>query len=103
MDKIEIEGGARLKGDVRISGAKNAALPVMAASILGPGENISLNIPLLTDITTIGKLLAHLGMGYHQEDDEAILLSENSTSIEAPYDFVKTMRSFDIFLIYPLK
>ena len=101
MDKIEIEGGSRLKGSVRISGAKNAALPVMAASILGPGENTILNIPLLRDITTMGKLLAHLGMGYHQENDEAILLSENITSIEAPYDFVKTMRA-SVLVLGPL-
>ena len=101
MDKIEIEGGARLNGSVRISGAKNAALPVMAASILGSGENTILNIPLLRDITTMGKLLAHLGMGYHQEDDEAILLSEKITSIEAPYDFVKTMRA-SVLVLGPL-
>jgi UDP-N-acetylglucosamine 1-carboxyvinyltransferase len=101
MDKIEIEGGARLKGNVRISGAKNAALPIMAASILGQGENTILNIPLLRDITTMGKLLAHLGMGYHQEDEEAILQSDNITSIEAPYDFVKTMRA-SVLVLGPL-
>ena len=101
MDRIEIEGGTGLKGNVRISGAKNAALPVMAASILGPGEHTILNIPLLRDITTMGKLLAHLGMGYHQEDDEAILQSENITSIEAPYDFVKTMRA-SVLVLGPL-
>jgi len=101
MDKIEIEGGARLNGNVKISGAKNAALPVMAASILGPGENTILNIPFLRDITTMGKLLAHLGMGYHQENGEAILQSKKITSIEAPYDFVKTMRA-SVLVLGPL-
>ncbi|UCH81888.1 MAG: UDP-N-acetylglucosamine 1-carboxyvinyltransferase [Nitrospiraceae bacterium] len=101
MDKIEIEGGTRLKGNVKISGAKNAALPVMAASILGSGESTILNVPLLRDITTMGKLLGHLGMGYHLEDDEAILQSENITSIEAPYDFVKTMRA-SVLVLGPL-
>jgi UDP-N-acetylglucosamine 1-carboxyvinyltransferase len=101
MDKIEIEGGFRLKGEVTISGAKNAALPVMAASILGPGENIISNVPKLRDISTTGKLLAHLGMGFHQENGEVILLSENITSIEAPYDFVKTMRA-SVLVLGPL-
>jgi UDP-N-acetylglucosamine 1-carboxyvinyltransferase len=101
MDKIEIEGGIRLCGEVSISGAKNAALPVMAASILGPGENLISNIPLLRDISTMGKLLAHLGMGYHQENGEVILQSENITSIEAPYDYVKTMRA-SVLVLGPL-
>ncbi len=101
MDKIEIVGGVSLCGEISISGAKNAALPVMAASILGPGENIISNIPRLRDISTMGKLLAHLGMGYHQENGEAILQSEHISSIEAPYDFVKTMRA-SVLVLGPL-
>ncbi len=101
MDKIEIEGGITLKGEVSISGAKNAALPVMAASILSAGESIIRNIPPLRDITTMGKLLAHIGMGYHQEDDEVILLADNISEIEAPYDFVKTMRA-SVLVLCPL-
>ncbi|MEN8263978.1 MAG: UDP-N-acetylglucosamine 1-carboxyvinyltransferase [Nitrospirota bacterium] len=101
MDKIEIEGGITLKGEVSISGAKNAALPVMAASILSAGESNIRNIPPLRDITTMGKLLAHLGMGYHQEDDEVILLADNISAIEAPYDFVKTMRA-SVLVLCPL-
>ena len=101
MDKIEIEGGVRLSGEVLISGAKNAALPIMAASILSSGENLIYNIPLLRDISTMGKLLAHLGMGYHQENEEVILQSENITSIQAPYDFVKTMRA-SVLVLGPL-
>lgn len=101
MDKLAIEGGVRLKGEVTISGAKNAALPVMAASILSSGENYIYNIPNLRDITTMGKLLAHLGMGYHQENEEVILQSNNISSIEAPYDFVKTMRA-SVLVLGPL-
>jgi UDP-N-acetylglucosamine 1-carboxyvinyltransferase len=101
MDKIEIDGGIRLSGEVRVSGAKNAALPVMAASILGHGENLISNIPFLRDISTMGKLLAHLGMGYHQEHGEAILQSGNINSIEAPYDYVKTMRA-SVLVLGPL-
>ncbi|MDH4028995.1 MAG: UDP-N-acetylglucosamine 1-carboxyvinyltransferase [Nitrospirota bacterium] len=101
MDKIEIEGGFALNGKVRVSGAKNAALPVMAASILAPGEHYIYNVPGLRDIATMGKLLAHLGMGYHQEDGEVMFQSDNITSIEAPYDFVKTMRA-SILVLGPL-
>ncbi len=101
MDKLAIHGGVRLKGEVTVSGAKNAALPVMAASILAPGEHNIYNIPDLRDITTMGKLLAHLGMGYHQENEEVILQSNNISSIEAPYDFVKTMRA-SVLVLGPL-
>jgi UDP-N-acetylglucosamine 1-carboxyvinyltransferase len=101
MDKLEIQGGIRLKGEVNVSGAKNAALPVMAASILAPGEHNIYNIPDLRDITTMGKLLAHLGMGYHQENEEVILQANNISSIEAPYDFVKTMRA-SVLVLGPL-
>jgi UDP-N-acetylglucosamine 1-carboxyvinyltransferase len=93
MDKIEIQGGIKLTGEVAISGSKNAALPVMAASILCPGEHLISNVPLLRDISTMGKLLAHIGMGFHKEGDEVMLNADNITSIEAPYDFVKTMRA----------
>ncbi|HDH04421.1 MAG TPA: UDP-N-acetylglucosamine 1-carboxyvinyltransferase [Nitrospirae bacterium] len=101
MDKIEIEGGKSLAGEVSISGAKNAALPVMAASILSSGENLIYNVPRLRDISTFGKLLAYLGMGYHQENGEVILQSANISSIEAPYDFVKTMRA-SVLVLGPL-
>ena len=101
MDKLEIEGGFRLEGEVSVSGAKNAALPVMAATILGQGEHAISNVPRLRDITTMGKLLAHLGMGYHQEDGEVILQSDTINSIEAPYDFVKTMRA-SVLVLGPL-
>ncbi len=101
MDKIEIAGGASLNGEVAISGAKNAALPVMAASILSSGESHISNVPCLRDISTMGKLLAHLGMGFHQENGCVILNSDNITSIEAPYDFVRTMRA-SVLVLGPL-
>jgi UDP-N-acetylglucosamine 1-carboxyvinyltransferase len=62
-------------------------------SILCPGEHLISNVPLLRDISTMGKLLAHIGMGFHKEGDEVMLNADNITSIEAPYDFVKTMRA----------
>jgi UDP-N-acetylglucosamine 1-carboxyvinyltransferase len=93
MDKIEIEGGVRLEGEVSISGAKNAALPVMAATILSSGESTIRNVPALRDISTMGRLLAHMGLGFHIEDDMVILKTDTLDSYEAPYDFVRTMRA----------
>jgi UDP-N-acetylglucosamine 1-carboxyvinyltransferase len=93
MDKIEIEGGVRLEGEVSVSGAKNAALPVMAAAILSSGESTIRNVPALRDISTMGRLLAHMGLGFHIEGDVVTLKTDTLDSFEAPYDFVKTMRA----------
>lgn len=101
MDKLEIEGGLRLHGEVAISGAKNAALPVMAASILASGENTISNVPDLRDIATMGKLLAHLGLGFHKESDRVTLQSDRVSLMDAPYDFVKTMRA-SVLVLGPL-
>jgi UDP-N-acetylglucosamine 1-carboxyvinyltransferase len=101
VDKIEVEGGVQLNGEVRISGAKNAALPVMAASILSDGEHTISNIPHLRDIVTMGRLLGHLGIGFHFENDRIMLETDKIQSIEAPYDFVKTMRA-SILVLGPL-
>jgi UDP-N-acetylglucosamine 1-carboxyvinyltransferase len=101
VDKIEIEGGVQLNGEVRISGAKNAALPVMAASVLSGGAHSISNIPHLRDIVTMGRLLSHLGIGFHLEDDRVRLESDTIQSIEAPYDFVKTMRA-SVLVLGPL-
>ncbi|MBI4698819.1 MAG: UDP-N-acetylglucosamine 1-carboxyvinyltransferase [Nitrospirae bacterium] len=101
MDKIEIEGGVRLKGEVCIGGAKNAALPLMAAAILSSGENIIKNVPGLRDVMTMGKLIAHLGCGFHFENNQALLQTKKITSADAPYDFVKTMRA-SVLVLGPL-
>lgn len=101
MDKLEIEGGRRLHGEVAISGAKNAALPAMAASLLASGENTISNVPDLRDIATMGKLLAHLGLGFHKEGDVVTLQSDRVAFMDAPYDFVKTMRA-SVLVLGPL-
>jgi UDP-N-acetylglucosamine 1-carboxyvinyltransferase len=101
MDKIEITGGVRLHGEVTISGAKNAVLPIMTAAILSSGENVIKNVPNLRDVVTMGKLLAHLGFGFHLEDNQVLLQTKKVTSIEAPYDFVKTMRA-SVLVLGPL-
>ncbi len=101
MDKIEITGGVRLHGEVTISGAKNAVLPLMTATILSSGENIIRNVPNLRDVMTMGKLLAHLGFGFHLEDNQILLQTDKITSLDAPYDFVKTMRA-SVLVLGPL-
>jgi len=101
MDKIEITGGVKLHGEVTISGAKNAVLPLMTATILSSGENIIRNVPNLRDVMTMGKLLAHLGFGFHLEDNQILLQAKKITSLDAPYDFVKTMRA-SVLVLGPL-
>jgi len=92
VDKIVINGGKPLFGDVQISGAKNAALPVLAAALLTSGENTFHNIPDLVDIKTIKKLLKNMGVQF--EGAETCKVSaERITSCDAPYDLVKTMRA----------
>jgi len=92
VDKIVIKGGEPLHGDVQISGAKNAALPVLASALLTSGENTFHNIPDLVDIKTIKKLLK--SMGVQIDGSETCRISaEKITSCDAPYDLVKTMRA----------
>ena len=100
MDKIVIKGGEPLYGDVQISGAKNAALPVLASALLTSGENTFHNIPDLVDIKTIKKLLK--SMGVQIDGNETCKVSaEKITSCDAPYDLVKTMRA-SILVLGPL-
>jgi UDP-N-acetylglucosamine 1-carboxyvinyltransferase len=92
MDKLVIEGGASLKGDVTISGSKNAALPILLASILVEGEVRLTNVPNLRDIATTLKLLELLGCTAEYDDGE-VLLKSCDLKPEAPYDLVRTMRA----------
>jgi UDP-N-acetylglucosamine 1-carboxyvinyltransferase len=101
MDKLIITGGLTLKGEVEISGAKNAALPVMAASLLTSGENLIKGLPHLVDVMTMGRLLANLGAGFHLESGEAIIDSRHVNNYMAPYELVKTMRA-SVLVLGPL-
>jgi UDP-N-acetylglucosamine 1-carboxyvinyltransferase len=96
MDRFKIEGGRRLEGTVRISGAKNAALPSMAAALL-TSEPVRLqNIPLVRDIITMAKLLAHMRCRVESPDippSEFTIQAERVSHTEAPYELVKTMRA----------
>jgi UDP-N-acetylglucosamine 1-carboxyvinyltransferase len=92
MDKLVIEGGAALKGRIAVSGSKNAALPILLASILVDGEVRLSNVPDLRDIGTTLKLLELLGCKAHHAGGEVILESCDLKP-EAPYDLVRTMRA----------
>lgn len=102
MDKLLITGGARLDGEIRISGAKNAALPILAATLLADGPVTIRNVPHLHDITTTMELLG--GMGLQLTVDEKMNIEVDSSTISeffAPYELVKTMRA-SILVLGPL-
>ena len=93
MEKLKITGGVRLEGEVRASGAKNAALPILAASLLTADDLVLHNVPHLSDITTMGKLLTGLGMTVERQEESVRLNARSLTTLTAPYDLVKTMRA----------
>jgi len=102
MEKMLIQGGRALKGTVKVSGAKNAALPAIAACLLTGGWHRIRRIPKLKDIQTIKKIISRMGVLFREEEEGA--LSINSASINqsvAPYDLVRTMRA-SILLLGPL-
>ena len=101
MDKLLIQGQKRLNGEVTISGAKNAALPILTASILTDGKLTLINVPRLNDILTTQKLLKVLGVEVESNQDELILSAHSIKSFDAPYDLVKTMRA-SILVLGPL-
>jgi UDP-N-acetylglucosamine 1-carboxyvinyltransferase len=101
LDKIVITGGNRLRGEVLISGAKNAALPILASALLTGGWNTFHNIPDLVDIKTIGKLLKNLGVKIEDDPPALRVNAAGITNCEAPYDLVKTMRA-SVLVLGPL-
>ena len=101
MQKILVEGGARLRGDVRISGAKNAVLPILCASLLADAPVRITNVPRLHDVLTTAKLLAGLGAGVTHEGDVMSIDPRSVNSHVAPYELVKTMRA-SVLVLGPL-
>ncbi len=96
-----IWGGERLEGDVQISGAKNAALPIIVSSLLTDGWNTFHNVPELVDIRTIKKLLGHLGVKFEGKNGTLRVNAGQLNHYDAPYDLVKTMRA-SILVLGPL-
>ncbi|OGW39705.1 MAG: UDP-N-acetylglucosamine 1-carboxyvinyltransferase [Nitrospirae bacterium RBG_13_39_12] len=101
MDKLIIHGGKKLKGEVDISGAKNAALPIIAASLLTSGYCVISRVPDLKDVMTMGRLLAKLGAGFQYKNRKATINTDGINFFEAPYDLVRTMRA-SILVLGPL-
>ena len=101
MDKIIVEGGHALKGEVRISGAKNAALPILVSSLLTDGWNTYSNVPGLQDIQSTKLLLANLGAKIETEGDIIRIDASGLNNHEAPYDLVRKMRA-SILVLGPL-
>ena len=101
MDQIVIKGGLPLKGKIRVSGAKNAALPILASTLLGGGDCIITNLPQVRDTVTLNKLLGLLGARVQVDTGQAVIDTTTVQSTEAPYELVKTMRA-SILVLGPL-
>lgn len=102
MDKLKIIGGRRLNGEITVSGAKNAALPILCAALLTSDPVTLRNVPQLNDISTTLRLLADLGVKTRQEDGGIVhLQADQVTNLEASYELVKTMRA-SILVLGPL-
>ena len=112
MDRILIQGGRRLEGEVEVSGAKNAVLPILAATLLTSGMSVVRGVPHLEDVRTMLRLLEHMGVtsrwpevssGARVDSDNDFLAVDTTrvTRPEAPYDLVKTMRA-SILVLGPL-
>jgi UDP-N-acetylglucosamine 1-carboxyvinyltransferase len=105
MDSIIVEGNGPLRGETWVSGAKNAALPILASSLLAPGTHLYSNVPALADVATMLKVLKAMGcqaerLGGDRADQVRIEVPERVTP-EAPYDLVKTMRA-SVLVLGPL-
>ena len=101
MDLLRITGGKRLNGDIAISGAKNAALPILCAGLLTAGDLELTNVPALHDVKTMLKLLAKTGLTVDRDGDRVTLNGSKIDTLEAPYELVKTMRA-SILVLGPL-
>ena len=102
MDRILIRGGRVLSGNIPVSGAKNAALPLMAAGLLADGPLTLTNAPDLADVATMAGLLAHHGLAVERDKTaRSITISGTATDLEAPYDLVRKMRA-SVLVLGPL-
>lgn len=102
MDKLIIQGGQRLSGSIRVSGAKNAALPVLAATLLADSPMTVSNIPHLQDITTTMELLGRMGVRLTVDERMNVEVDSSAiTNVDAPYELVRTMRA-SILVLGPL-
>ncbi len=101
MKSIYINGGKKLSGEVLISGAKNAALPILAAGLLCGGKHRIANVPQLADVTTFGRILQNMGIAFERQGHGITIDSTGLVNPEAPYDLVRTMRA-SVLVLGPL-
>src|SRR5881409_1938424 len=101
MDRLVVTGGRRLEGAVRISGAKNSALKLMAASLLAEAQTVLVNVPSIVDCITMGEVLERLGAGVTWVGSELTIDTRGAAGIEAPYELVRKMRA-SIIVLGPL-
>ncbi|MDP8955368.1 MAG: UDP-N-acetylglucosamine 1-carboxyvinyltransferase [Actinomycetota bacterium] len=101
MDRLLVTGGRRLSGRVRINGAKNSALKLMAASLLARGRSVIENVPRIQDCLTMADVLEHLGASVEWDGSTVIVDTSNADGIETPYELVRRMRA-SIVVLGPL-
>ncbi len=101
MDKLIVTGGARLRGELEVSGAKNSALPILCASLLTADTVVLSNVPRLHDVATMLKLLWRMGVEAERDGHKVTLRGDRISFLEAPYELVKTMRA-SILVLGPM-
>jgi UDP-N-acetylglucosamine 1-carboxyvinyltransferase len=101
MDCLVLQGGRPLSGSVEVAGAKNAALPLMAATLLAPGEHVLTRVPRLADTHTMVRVLEALGAKTQWDDSVLRIDTSTCAAVEAPYELVKTMRA-SVYVLGPL-
>src|SRR6185295_13225916 len=101
VDKLRIDGGRPLQGEVAVSGAKNAALPIMCAALLTAKPLALGNVPRLMDISTMSRLLGQMGVAVDRASSSLHLNAAKISNPSAPYDLVKTMRA-SVLVLGPL-
>lgn len=101
MTRITITGRRQLTGQVRAAGAKNAALPILASTLLGGGDCQITNLPQVRDVATMNTLLSLIGASVKQDGNQVVINTDTVQSLEAPYDLVKTMRA-SVLVLGPL-
>ncbi|MEK3806914.1 UDP-N-acetylglucosamine 1-carboxyvinyltransferase [Bacillus sp. FSL H8-0547] len=102
MEKIIVRGGRKLNGTVKVEGAKNAVLPVIAASLLASEQkSIICDVPTLSDVYTINEVLRHLGAEVHFENNQVFVDASNELNMEAPFEYVRKMRA-SVLVMGPL-
>ena len=98
MERLIVEGGRRITGEMRVHGAKNSSLPILAASLLSGGETVLHNVPRLSDVDAAIEILRYLGCSVSREGDTVVINSDRLEHMEIPENLMHEMRSSIVFL-----